>query len=192
MSSQIFEWLGVDPAIIMAILIVLVLILLLSTFILLGKVNRLTKRYELFMRGKNCETMEDNIIEIYKKLQLMQNKDLANKDILKMLNREMVNAIQKTGLVKYNAFEGMGGQSSFALTMLNMEDTGYILNAMHSRNSCYMYIKEVKEGEPEVPLSREEKLSLDRALDKKERALGNRTADKEKKGRRKRSEKTKE
>ena len=169
MSSYILEQIGVDPALIIAILAVLVLILILVVLILTAKVNRLMRRYDLFMRGKDCETMEDNIVEIYRKLQIMQSKDLANKDILKMLNRGMVNTIQKTGLVKYNAFDGMGGESSFALTLLNMESTGYILNAMHSRNSCYLYIKEVKNGEPEVALSKEERKSLDKALEKKER-----------------------
>lgn len=168
LNSDIFDMIGIDPALIIAILTVLVLILLITVLILIVKVNHLMKRYDLFMRGKDCETMEDNIVEIYRKLQIMQNKDLANKDIMKMLNRNMVNTIQKTGLVKYNAFEGMGGQSSFALTLLNMENTGYILNAMHSRNSCYVYIKEVKNGEPEIALSQEEKMSLDQAIDKRE------------------------
>lgn len=167
LNSEIFDAIGIDPAIIIVILTVLVLVLLITVLVLIVKVNHLMKRYNLFMRGKDCETMEDNIVEIYRKLQIMQNKDLANKDIMKMLNRNMVNAIQKTGLVKYNAFEGMGGQSSFALTLLNMENTGYILNAMHSRNSCYIYIKEVRNGEPEVPLSQEEKMSLDQAVDKR-------------------------
>ncbi len=168
LNSNIFDAIGIDPALIIAILTLLVLILLITVLVLIVKVNHLMKRYDLFMRGKDCETMEDNIVEIYRKLQVMQNKDLANKDIMKMMNRNMVNTIQKTGLVKYNAFEGMGGQSSFAFTLLNMENTGYILNAMHSRNSCYVYIKEVRNGEPEVPLSQEEKMSLEQAMDKRE------------------------
>ncbi len=154
--------------VIVLVLSLLVVLLMILTVVLLFRVHKLTKRYDLFMRGKDCETLEDNIVEIYRKLQSLQNKDLANKDVMKMLNRNTVNALQKTGLVKYNAFEGMGGQSSFALALLNMEDTGFILNSMHNRDSCYLYIKEVHKGDPEVSLSREEKLALDRALGKRE------------------------
>lgn len=159
----------INSDIVMIVLIVLVVILLLNVLILKVKVNRLSKRYDLFMRGKDCETLEDNIVEIYRKIQAMQNKDLANKDVMKMLNRNMINTIQKTGLVKYNAFQGMGGQSSFALALLNLDNSGYILNAMHNRNSCYLYVKEVKRGEPESSLSREERQALEKAMDKRER-----------------------
>ncbi len=170
-SSEIFNMLGVDPALIMAIIIVLVLILLLAIFALIIKVNRLQSRYDLFMRGRDCVTLEDNIIEIYRKLQLMQNKDQANKDIIKVMSHNVSTSIQKTGLVKYNAFDGMGGKSSFALTLLDQKDNGFILNAMHSRNSCYLYIKQVTDGEPEVSLGKEESESLVQALEKGDRLV---------------------
>lgn len=54
---------------------------------------------------------------------------------------------QKVGIVKYDAFHEMGGDLSFALTMLDENNTGWILNAMHSREGCYTYIKEVIKGE---------------------------------------------
>lgn len=167
LNSDIFNTLGVDPALILAILGVLVLILLIVVVVMLAKFHWLKNRYDLFMRGKNGRTLEDNIVEIYRKLQVMESRDLANKDIIKMLNRGMGSSLQKIGIVKYNAFQGMGGNSSFAITMLNMENTGFILDVMHSRNNCSMYLKEITHGEPEGPISKEEKESLDKALQTK-------------------------
>ena len=171
LSKDPFEQIGIHSSWITMILIVLVLVLLIVILVQAGRMKFLQRRYDLFMRGKDAETLEDNIVDIYRRLQSFQNKDMANKDVMKVLNRSLAGTIQKTGLVKYNAFEGMGGQSSFALTLLNMDNSGYILNAMHSRTSCYVYIKEIRNGRPDMALSAEEKLSLDRAMEKRERMV---------------------
>ena len=67
-------------------------------------------------------------------------------------------------MVKYNAFKGMGGNLSFALAMLDMNNTGFILNAVHSREGCYLYIKVVVKGETDSALCSEEKDALEQAL----------------------------
>ena len=71
---------------------------------------------------------------------------------------------QKVGIVKYDAFHEMGGNLSFALTMLDENDNGWIFNAMHSREGCYTYIKEVVKGESYIELSEEERQCLEKAI----------------------------
>ncbi len=66
--------------------------------------------------------------------------------------------------MRYDAFHEMGGNLSFALTMLDEDDNGWVLNAMHSREGCYTYIKEVVKGESFIELAEEEKESLERAV----------------------------
>ena len=58
----------------------------------------------------------------------------------------------------------MGGNLSFVLTMLNDQNSGWLLNAMHSREGCYTYIKEIVNGKSYVELGEEEKESLERAI----------------------------
>jgi len=53
------------------------------------------------------------------------------------------------------------------LAMLDQQDTGFLLNAMHSRTSCYVYIKQVFKGRPEAELSNEEKHALALAMSQK-------------------------
>ena len=38
-----------------------------------------------------------------------------------------------------------------------LKNTGFVLNAMHSREGCYTYIKEIIKGESYIPLGAEEK-----------------------------------
>jgi hypothetical protein len=67
-------------------------------------------------------------------------------------NRSLI----KYGIVKYDAFDDVGGKLSFALAMLDQTDTGFVLNAIHSKENCFLYIKEVMNGESYIILSDEE------------------------------------
>ena len=58
----------------------------------------------------------------------------------------------------------MGGNLSFAMAMLDYTNTGFVLNSVHSREGCYVYIKEVDRGETDVLLGSEEKDALEMAL----------------------------
>ena len=64
----------------------------------------------------------------------------------------------------YNAFKGMGGNLSFVIALLDDNNTGFVLNSVHSREGCYLYMKDVVEGKTEVLLGSEEKEALERAL----------------------------
>ena len=83
---------------------------------------------------------------------------------VKEMYRRTEHCIQKCGIVKYDAFNEMGGKLSFALALLDSNNTGWIMNAMHSREGCYTYVKEILKGESYVELSEEEAEALDRAI----------------------------
>ena len=57
-----------------------------------------------------------------------------------------------------------GGNMSFALTLLNDANDGFILNTIHNRAGCHVYMKEIKNGECNIALAEEEKISLEMAL----------------------------
>ena len=87
-----------------------------------------------------------------------------NRADVKEMYRRTEHCIQKCGIVKYDAFNEMGGKLSFALALLDSDNTGWIMNAMHSREGCYTYVKEILKGESYVELSEEEAEALDRAI----------------------------
>jgi hypothetical protein len=68
------------------------------------------------------------------------------------------------GLVKYNAFEDIGGMQSYSLCLLTREKNGCILTNLVGRTSTRGYALEVKDAEPSRQLSDEEKESLEVAL----------------------------
>ena len=81
------------------------------------------------------------------------------------IKKELPHFYEKMGLIKYDAFHEMGGKLSFSLAMLDMRNNGFIINAMHTREGCYTYIKEIIDGNSVIVLSEEEQEALKRAMD---------------------------
>ena len=148
--------LGIDPFYLFVILFVLQVAIIVLLCLVYDKYNRLQNSYNVFMKGKNGKSLEKSIFRRFEKLKKIEK--LAEE------NREEIDKIYKKMEVKYDAFHEMGGDLSFALTMLDENNTGWILNAMHSREGCYTYIKEVIKGESYIELSEEERDCLEKAI----------------------------
>ena len=164
MENSMLYNLPFDPMILIIGFSMLSLVLLIAFIVCIIKMNKLYRRYDLFMRGKDAETLEDTMIEILEQLKDMNAKDRATKDMMRVLSKQVKDSYQKFGFVKYNAFKGMGGNLSFVIAMLDGNNSGYILDAVHSREGCYMYLKEVEEGATETVLGSEEQEALEQAL----------------------------
>ena len=164
MESKILETLGMDPGILIISLFVLVVILFVFVISVNMKYTRLKSSYNSFMRGKDGRTLEDSIYERFEELDHLTEATLKNRQAIRKINEEIMSNYQKLGIVKYDAFQEMGGKLSFALTLLDGNNSGYIINSMHSREGCYNYIKEIVKGESYIELSEEEAESLDRAI----------------------------
>ncbi len=164
MENSILNQLGFDPIFIILGLAVIVLILAVLVVVQIVKSSKLAKKYDRFMRGRDAESLEEVFAQAFDDIHVLQQEDQKTKDALKVINKVLKKSFHKTGLVKYDAFPGMGGKSSFALALMNQKSSGYILNAVHSRDTCYVYVKEVVEGETEAPLGREEEKAVKIAL----------------------------
>lgn len=164
MENSILNSLGIDPAYLILGLGVLTLILLIVVLVCISKIKRLYRRYDIFMRGKDAETLEDDILDLMDELADLKAEDRANKDMQRTINKQLKNSYQKFGIVRYNAFKGMGGNLSFVIAMLNNNNSGFVLNSVHSKEGCYLYLKTVEKGETEVILGNEEKEALEQAL----------------------------
>jgi len=135
------------------------------------KYKALFRSYDKFMRGKAAENLEETIFGMTDQIKELKGEDRANKDAIRGLNKNLRASYQKFGMVKYNAFKGMGGNLSFVYALLDYTNTGFIINSVHSREGCYVYIKIVECGKTEVLLGSEEKEALEQALGYIERPI---------------------
>ena len=143
-------------------------ILLILVIYLLSRYGKMKRSYDYFMRGRDAESMEDMILGLEEALRDLRSEDRANKEAIRVLNKNQRASYQKFGIVRYNAFKDMGGKMSFAIALLDYTNTGFIMNTVHSGEGCYLYIKTVDCGQTEVLLGSEEKDALEQALGYKE------------------------
>ena len=138
---------------------------LLILFVNIVQMKKLKKNYRIFMSGKDAKTLEDTLIQRLDQVDSLLESNEENDSNIKVLSKNMQRTYQKMGLIKYDAFHEMGGKLSFSLAMLDMRNNGFIINAMHTREGCYTYIKEIIDGNSVIVLSEEEQEALKRAMD---------------------------
>lgn len=164
MESKILAKLGIDPAFIFLFLLVLIIVLFVLYVNVSLKYDRLKSSYTSFMRGKDGKNLEDSIFAKFSEIDALAKVTKQNRADVKTMFKMTEHCIQKCGIVKYDAFNEMGGKLSFALAFLDNNNSGWVMNAMHSREGCFTYVKEIVKGESYVELSEEEAEALDRAI----------------------------
>ena len=117
------------------------------------------------MSGKNAKSLEETLVKKLNQIDSLVEANAANEKNIKNVVNNMKFTFQKVGLVKYDAFNEMGGKLSFSLALLNASNDGFVLNAVHSREGCYTYIKEIIDGNSIIVLAEEEKEALNMAME---------------------------
>lgn len=162
--SSLLESLQSHSGILMVLLLVVVVILLICVFNLSLGLNRLNRKYTLFMKGKDGQSLERLFKRKFDLIEKLVRSTDDNGEEIEKIWKVMDKSLNKYGIVKYDAFEYMGGKLSFVLAMLDKNNTGFLLNAIHSRENCFLYIKEIVNGESYVVLSEEEVEALRQAV----------------------------
>lgn len=145
------------------ILVCLVVLLFIILIIVIRNMNIMVRKYDAIMSGKKGADLEKIIRLRFKEMdQVKANAKRITKEH-KEIKKHLSDCYSKMGLVKYDAFEGMAGKLSFSFALLDEENSGIVLSAIHSRDGCYTYAKEIIKGESYIALSEEEKNALERA-----------------------------
>ena len=144
----------------------MIMLLTILLLVVLIKQAILIRKYKKFMKGSDARSLEE---ELRERMNIIDKLDGRLNSIEKNnthISTKLDEVFQKIGIVKYDAFEEMGGKMSFALALLSDKNTGFVINAMHSREGCYTYIKVIKSGICDLDLSNEEKEALSQAMNK--------------------------
>jgi Protein of unknown function (DUF4446) len=83
---------------------------------------------------------------------------------LSRVDRRVDAAIQKTAIVRYDAYEGTGGHQSASLAVLDSSRSGVVVSAIQGRDYARIYMKELDRGRTSVALSPEEAEAVERAM----------------------------
>lgn len=168
--EQIMKMLSFDGfyyTVAIVVLLLFIIILLCIEIATKSKLKKTIKKYEAFMGGKDAKNLEETILSRFEQVDKLWDFTKSNEKEIADIKTNLLITYQKVGLVKYDAYNEMGGRLSFVLCMLDKENNGFMMNSMHNREGCYTYMKEIFDGESQVVLSEEEAEALEKAMNGK-------------------------
>lgn len=143
-----------------AINIMLTLIILLFFY----KLRKIEKKYTDFIskfdKNESIEETLKNYIQVVNNVN--EDNKIMHANYLN-LEKQLNKCAQRVGMVRYNAFDDVGSDLSFALAILDNEYNGFVLNAIYARNSNNIYAKPIENGTSKYTLSEEEIKAVSRA-----------------------------
>lgn len=143
---------------------VTVVLFVLVIHILLG-MRRLGRPFREMAALQEKRSTAESLEELLKGVDENREFIKAHAEDIKMLLGRLDGCHSGMGLVKYNAFEDVGGMQSYSLCVLTREKNGFILTNLVGRNSTRGYALEIAAGSPSRELSDEERQAFDAAME---------------------------
>ncbi|NLD48401.1 MAG: DUF4446 family protein [Clostridiaceae bacterium] len=146
------------------ILIINTLLVIILFFIYISinrKLKKISSKYNDILNcteDRNISDLLINNFELTNKI-IVKNKELENR--LNYCERNLKQCVQKVGIVRYKAFDDVGSDLSFAVAILDANDSGVVINGVYARDSCSTFAKGISEGKSKYVLSAEELQALD-------------------------------
>jgi len=133
---------------------------------LIRRVRKLGRRLEALTQGSDDASLEAVLGQSLERVR----KAVGEVDTLAartaVVERDLLSAFGRVGLVRFNPFEDTGGNQSFALALLDGRGDGFVVSSLHARAGTRVYAKAIAGGTTEAALSDEESEALRQALAK--------------------------
>lgn len=158
------ESIGQNVEMWLAVSLLLHLLWVLVLTLLLVRVRSLNRRLQRLTAGATGVSLERVLVDHLARVEQVDTRQRQVEQRVSALEDRIPLCVQHVGLVRYDAFEDVGGQQSFSLAMLDALQNGIILTGVYSRSDVRVYAKAVRQGQPSHPLSEEEQQALRNAL----------------------------
>ena len=128
------------------------------------------RRLQRFHRNQHVIMGSRGNVDIVEHVSAMDDK-LANMRValedLALVARDhdvrIDGTLARIGVVRFDAYQDLGGRQSAAVAFLNSQGNGVVITTVVSRDFARMYVKLLKDGQPDIPLAPEEQEAVDQA-----------------------------
>ena len=149
-----------DIILVLLVSVFLLLIISLCNFIRIGNIQ---KRISNIFKSTTKVDLDELITSYYKDIEkILAEHKLIKGDVLRITN-DLSMCAQKIAIVRYNAFDDVGSDLSYAIAILDAQDNGIVINGVYSRECSNSYAKPIENGKSKYTLSAEEMQAIDLA-----------------------------
>ena len=151
--------LNLDPDVVAVVAIaagVIALLALVLSLVIAVKLRRMRRQYLALQDGGNGESFIEAAARQVAEVDTLRS-DVGTLDAaVKSLRVDLADAIRHVAVVRYDAFNDMGGRMSFSAALLDDAGDGVVISSINGRTETRTYAKGVKAGASDAELSPEE------------------------------------
>jgi hypothetical protein len=145
------------------VLLLLVILLGLWLTVLHRQVDRFRQSYGALLTSREGKDLGELLSMYVEQMSLAASKADQLTKTSERMERQLKDSIQRVGLIRFNAFEGTGGEQSFAVALLDAQGDGIVVSSLQGRADSRLYAKPVKKWDSTYNLSVEEKEAIAKA-----------------------------
>lgn len=122
--------------------------------------------------GGGSRSLEETVIEQAKNLKVLDKDIHELYNISNQINSLALKSLHKVGMIRFNPFNDIGGDQSFAIALLNGKSNGLVISSLYTKDGARIFSKAIKAGKTEKhPLTEEEESAIKIALAKEDRKI---------------------
>ncbi len=145
-------------------MLILIYILAGVSALILMWVGMTERRLKKFFAGKKSQDLEELLTDILKQVENVKKTQIEINKHLSIIDHKQKKTIRGIETIRFNPFEGGGGNQSFAISFINDEGDGVILSSLYARDRMSIFAKPITNGSSEFELSSEEKEVLKKTM----------------------------
>ena len=121
-------------------------------------------RLKRIFSGFKAKNMESLIAELTKKTKELEEERKKTELQITSIDKRLAQSIRNIETVRFNPFPQVGGNQSFAMSLLNDEGNGVVISSLYARDRTSLFAKPIKAGQSEFELTKEEKNVLKKSI----------------------------
>ena len=155
-----------DRTLTLVAMIAIGLSLLAIVFVILGGARRGHER-EMIAGDDAVGSLLSKIDQLEQAVRALHATDLRQQ-------AQIEGSVRRVGVLRYDAFDDVGGRLSFSCAVLDEHATGVVLTSINGRQETRVYAKPVTAGQSSYNLSREEEEAIRQAMHADRETAGSR------------------
>ena len=162
--NNLVSYIASHEAVLLLASMLLILVLLILVVYTMVRLSTMRARYREMMRGSETEDIEGMLIQHIHEVEQVAATNAHILEENELIRQFLRKTLVRTAMVRFRAFEDMGGDLSYAVAMLDANNDGVIFSSIFARADSRSYIKPIKNGSSEYSLTDEEKGVLREAM----------------------------
>jgi hypothetical protein len=156
----LYKIISQHSVLLLGIALLLLIMGLLWVFLLSRRLNGLRRRWRELLDGTSGQDVEHLLRDHLRERLALQAEVAAARERIERLEELMGSAKRHLGIVRYDAFQDVGGEQSFALALFDDRGDGAVVTGLIGRNDSRVYCKRLINGRAERNLSEEEQRAV--------------------------------